>query len=360
MMATAASYRLNSPSKIDESSSEEGELQSDDEEDLQRQGKRLKVSPSVTTTSLSSIPEASGLAAETRPIRRKPNNIWEAVLADQSSIDISNSFGVVGMKNYMQRGPESFSLELAMKEKKHHLDESSSDEEEGPSKPMRVETMDEEMENYMIQRHFCNQKMNYGAPSSGLKRKRTKKNTKAKNNVPQYKPGQRVTLNRKVDIGQDDSEDKVAEELTYRLWEKKKDLVRALVHAVGVEKSLLLYNKTEAVELCGGMMTLQGTRRRTPGGTFLHLLRNDSDINQDDVNKVFEADYLREREVRLMSKKAKKQAKEAPIDVGETPQNSPRMESLDMTSCDPSLELPVKPEEEEMDDMQLEQNGSNT
>ena len=41
------------------------------------------------------------------------------------------------------------------------------------------------------------------------------------------------------------------------LWEKKKDLIRSLVRCVGVERSLFLYNKTEALELSGGLLTLQ-------------------------------------------------------------------------------------------------------
>ena len=42
-----------------------------------------------------------------------------------------------------------------------------------------------------------------------------------------------------------------------RLWEKKKDLIKALVRCIGVERALFLYNKTELLELNGGLMTLQ-------------------------------------------------------------------------------------------------------
>ena len=52
------------------------------------------------------------------------------------------------------------------------------------------------------------------ACSAKLKRKRAKKSNP--NGCPAYEPGQRVVLNKRLEISKDDSEDRVAEELSFR------------------------------------------------------------------------------------------------------------------------------------------------
>ena len=52
-----------------------------------------------------------------------------------------------------------------------------------------------------------------------------------------------------------------------------------VVDLVGIDVVLELFKKTQQVEADGGMMIKNGARRRTPGGVFLHLLR---EINNDE------------------------------------------------------------------------------
>jgi phosphorylated adapter RNA export protein len=49
--------------------------------------------------------------------------------------------------------------------------------------------------------------------------------------------------------------------------------LKAVVKILGPEKSLALCEKALEVEQQGGMMTRDGTRRRTPGGVFFYLVR---------------------------------------------------------------------------------------
>nr|CAB3264823.1 phosphorylated adapter RNA export protein-like [Phallusia mammillata] len=325
-MATAeSSYRTVPGKKLDSSSDEEGQISDDSSDGCS--GKRMRISDNSFTSVASKAPNPPSSNGISQPGRRKAKNIWGSVLADQLSNDISNTLGTVGMKHFMSRGPESFSLELAYKDRKE-LDPSwSSDEEEQIDEKEAEVPIEQEMENYLIERRHMQKhehtvvQQNEGKKQN-LKRKRQKKRKPGQ--VPTYQPGQKVTLNKRYEISVGDSEEKVAEEIAFRLWEKKKDLIRALVSTIGNKKSLFLFEKTAALELNGGLMTLQGHRRRTPGGTFLHLVRSDKDLDQSAINKVFEAESLREKEQWLASKQVKKQ-QTRPQDVGETPQNSPSM-----------------------------------
>jgi PHAX RNA-binding domain len=49
--------------------------------------------------------------------------------------------------------------------------------------------------------------------------------------------------------------------------------LKAVVRILGPEKALALCEKALEVEQQGGMMTQDGSRRRTPGGVFFYLVR---------------------------------------------------------------------------------------
>ena len=65
----------------------------------------------------------------------------------------------------------------------------------------------------------------------------------------------------------------LGQELATRLYEPKKDLMIGVVDVVGLDVALDLFQKTRQIEAQGGMMIINNARRRTPGGVFLHLLR---------------------------------------------------------------------------------------
>jgi PHAX RNA-binding domain len=49
--------------------------------------------------------------------------------------------------------------------------------------------------------------------------------------------------------------------------------LKAVVRILGPDKALALCEKALEVEQQGGMLTQDGTRRRTPGGVFFYLVR---------------------------------------------------------------------------------------
>src|SRR6266704_1889274 len=64
-----------------------------------------------------------------------------------------------------------------------------------------------------------------------------------------------------------------ADQLAAALQEPNVDLLRQVLVVLGPDHTAQLLAQTLEVEAAGGMLVRNGTRRRTPGGVFLHLVR---------------------------------------------------------------------------------------
>jgi len=89
-----------------------------------------------------------------------------------------------------------------------------------------------------------------------------------------------------------DPPERVGLHIARALEEPKTQLIINVTKVIGNEKSIELFNKTREIEAHGGMMTLNQERRKTPGGVFITLLKDDPNLNQNLVAKVFEMDNL--------------------------------------------------------------------
>jgi PHAX RNA-binding domain len=77
------------------------------------------------------------------------------------------------------------------------------------------------------------------------------------------------------------------------------------VRELGIAEAQAVLIETQAIEECGGMLTIDGARRRTPGGVFFHLVRQR--VHGAALHAIFYA------------KRHQKQAKEvASAEAGET------------------------------------------
>ena len=64
-----------------------------------------------------------------------------------------------------------------------------------------------------------------------------------------------------------------ADTLADALQEPNKPVLRQVLRILGPDRTAALLTEARQLEAAGGMLTHDGTRRRTPGGTFLQLVR---------------------------------------------------------------------------------------
>lgn len=86
---------------------------------------------------------------------------------------------------------------------------------------------------------------------------------------------------------------KVVAELARRLQEPKVELLERCVTVLGIPQCLKLLGMVEDIEANGGLMTLDKSRRRTPGGVFFYILRAQAPRRQ--AHLIF-AEEMQERE----------------------------------------------------------------
>ncbi|XP_076244880.1 phosphorylated adaptor for RNA export [Calliopsis andreniformis] len=79
----------------------------------------------------------------------------------------------------------------------------------------------------------------------------------------------------------------VATDITSKLCEKKDVLIRRIVDIIGKQKAIDFFHKTKKIEEGGGMLIMNGSRRRTPGGIYLWLVKNDEHIPQEKIREIF-------------------------------------------------------------------------
>ncbi|KAG9487877.1 phosphorylated adapter RNA export protein [Eleutherodactylus coqui] len=211
------------------------------------------------------------------------NNIWGAVLQEQTQEAVAKELGIMDMDGLidMSRQSETYNYVLAQK-----LMAKSNDEEKL--------SLDKELEEYMHEDRGHVSKEENGH----LKRKRPVKERLGENLEMNYKG--------RYEITEADPEDKVADEIAYRLHEPKKDLIERVVKTIGTKKAIEILMETAEVEQNGGLFVMNGTRRRTSGGVYLNLLKNTPSITSDQVKEIFYMENQKEYESKKAAKKRRR------------------------------------------------------
>ena len=87
--------------------------------------------------------------------------------------------------------------------------------------------------------------------------------------------------------------DSLAEQLGETESLPKRQLYR-VVQTVGTERALALLTQTLEVENQGGMMLPDNSRKRTPGGVYFKLVRDQ--LSEEERQKIFRPRWARQRE----------------------------------------------------------------
>ncbi|XP_054480799.1 phosphorylated adapter RNA export protein [Anoplopoma fimbria] len=277
---SAAAYR--STGRTVESS--DSDPDSSDEEATVWRRKRQKVSKAPQQQACPTRPEPTRMPVPGAPGGRKVNNIWGSVVQEQCQDAVAAELGIFGMEGEVSmssRNVETYNFVLARKimEKERELEKLANDDGE-------VSMLDAQLEEYMKDRDSEER------PGGDAKRKRPAKE--------RLGPRAEMDIKGRYEITEDDSEDKVTDEIAHRLREPKKDLIERIVTIIGKKKAIELLGETATLEESGGVYTMDGSRRRTPGGVYLNLLKNTPSISKSQVRKIF----FEEQQKDCKSKKA--------------------------------------------------------
>ncbi|MBN3280531.1 PHAX protein, partial [Polyodon spathula] len=223
---------------------------------------------------------------QSQPVK-KVNNIWGSVVQDQNQEAVAAELGILGMEGEISmscRQSETYNYILARK-----MMEKERQQQFG----VEMSKLDEELEEYM-QDSKKEGKEEEENGAGHLKRKRPAKERLGQKAEMDYKG--------RFEITEDDEEEKVIDEIAHRLREPKKDLLERVVKSIGKRKAIELLMETSEVEQSGGLLTVDGSRRRTPGGVYLNLLKNTPSITSKKIREIF----LDENRKDYTSKKAAK------------------------------------------------------
>ncbi|XP_031725723.1 phosphorylated adapter RNA export protein [Anarrhichthys ocellatus] len=264
---SAAAYR--STGRTVESS--DSDPDSSDEEATVWRRKRQKVSnvpqrPACTTRS-----EPTRMPVPGAPGGRKVNNIWGSVVQEQCQDAVAAELGIFGMEGEVSmssRNVETYNFVLARK-----IMEKEREQERQANNDGEVSMLDAQLEEYMKGRDSQER------TGADAKRKRPAKE--------RLGPRAEMDIKGRYEITEDDPEDKVTDEIAHRLQEPKKDLIERIVKIIGKKKAIELLGETATLEESGGVYTMDGSRRRTPGGVYLNLLKNTPSISKSQVRKIF-------------------------------------------------------------------------
>jgi len=69
--------------------------------------------------------------------------------------------------------------------------------------------------------------------------------------------------------------------------------VGRVVGRLGVDRARAFLTRTQEIEAAGGLMLPDGSRRRTPGGVFFHLVRADDTLSREDRVSIFPPQFGR-------------------------------------------------------------------
>ncbi|XP_064412369.1 phosphorylated adapter RNA export protein isoform X1 [Latimeria chalumnae] len=212
----------------------------------------------------------------------KMNNVWGTVLQEQNQDAVATELGILGMEGNidMSRQAETYNYILARKMMEKEREQDKTEE---------MGKLDKDLDEYMQggNKQEENEHLN-------LKRKRPVRERLGERLEMDYKGRYELTA--------EDSEEKVADEIAYRLREPKQDLILRVVNSIGKKKAIELLVETAEVEQNGGLFVMNGSRRRTPGGVYLNLLKHTPSITQEQTKEIFYVENQKE----FVSKKAAK------------------------------------------------------
>lgn len=222
-------------------------------------------------------------SSNTQPSLRKRFSVWSDVLLEQElSEDLKSA---VKIQTSFLKNP------LGNKKKK--------------SKKDRAKVIRRDVETYVIPGKAVGDED--GKPEKRV-RPGNKKSTKRlkKKEKHEKKIAGKISKNKKKKLKQIAKQNTFVTEMATTLKEPRVDLLHKVVQVIGEPMTRRIYGQTLDIEATGGLCTSNGSRKRTAGGVFFHLVKHDKGVTQQHVEAIWAEDVLRQEKKKKLNKKAKK------------------------------------------------------
>lgn len=210
---------------------------------------------------------------------RKVNNIWGSVLQEQNQDTVATELGILGMEGNTDtnsRQSEAYNFAMARK---------LIEQQNKMKKIEEAAKLDRDLDNYMQKKR------------GNLKRKRAMKEKRYSVKLEE------MDFKGRYELSEEDSEERVADEIAHRLREQKKELIARVVKYLGKKKAIELLMETTEIEQNGGLYVVDGSRRRTPGGVYLNLLKSSPGITSQHIKDIFFHELQKEGEDKKAARK---------------------------------------------------------
>uniref|UniRef100_A0A914IAK9 Phosphorylated adapter RNA export protein n=1 Tax=Globodera rostochiensis TaxID=31243 RepID=A0A914IAK9_GLORO len=123
------------------------------------------------------------------------------------------------------------------------------------------------------------------------------------------------------------SEEQLAQAIADALGETIPELICKAVHFTGKLHAVELFKKCQEVERNGGMLTQNRNRRRTPGGVFMQLFNESTDVGEQQKKEMYKFGAEKQRQSGRFPKwwdkrkeqKEKREAEKRQLNQPETP-----------------------------------------
>lgn len=229
-------------------------------------------------------PESS-LGVKATPLNKR-FSIWRDVLIDQELTE--------GMKSSVSLTNVNGGQRVTRKSKK----------KKRTNKDVVIER---DVETFVIPRDCLKQKPKYDReghkePRPGNK-KSTKKIKKPVKDILRKSEG--LSQSKKKKLKKQAMTNSVVIEIATALKEPRVDLIMKSITVLGEPMVKRIFAQTLDVESAGGLKTSNQSRKRSPGGVFFHLIKNDSSVSKSMTNRIFGDDI----KLRTKNKKGNKKQK---------------------------------------------------
>jgi len=249
------------------------------------------------------------LLHKTAPVKQNP---WSSVLLEDHIESELKDISVKRSKTLQERtrDVESYDYSLVLHDR---LDNDDIDEESEKKIRKKLEALDQNDGGESFAAENDNPPENFEdilkktkvLITNSRKRKMDQRNPTRGRRTPVPKTPQRVD---DLIATVESTDFEIAKEIASKLHEDKIDLILRVVELLGKEMAIQLFESTKEAENDGGIMVANGSRRRTPGGVFLHLLRNHDEIPMEKIRQVFsEEERAREKFKRVIRAKRRQE-----------------------------------------------------